>query len=653
MKKVLLLLLWIMLLFHLASAEENLYRYESLVIGLDVGAGFTLNPSGSQARVEEVTSELYLIPAESYRQEVLDFEHRGEQQDGQLAFVWENPAIGQHDFGYSARLLTNNQRQEVRRKIAFPLAPEEVEGLEGYLQPTLTIDSTDPDIIAKATELVEGEEDLFKAVFKLANWVDENVAYDLSTLTAETSQKASWVLEHRAGVCDEMTSLFVAMARSVGIPARFVSGVSYTTSALFAEPWQPHGWAEVYFPGAGWVDFDITFGEYGYIDVTHVKLRDGFDPQEPATRYEWLAHNVNLQAKEILVEAEIIELGRIPAEELELEQEILAPEVGLGSYNLLKGVVKNKADYYAATTLQLAVPPEVEMVGRNRRTLLLAPKEVQETVWIVKVRENLGDNYIYTFPTLIWSEKNISVADSFRAQAGNPSYRLEELSSHQADVEERTYSRKVALDCEIPARFRRGETAEVACTIKNIGNTNLQGLNFCLEQDCERIDLPINQQHTRPFTVEGRQAGWSKIVVTAENDLVQKTASWPYLVADPPEVSLEIDAPETVAYGDDFTLVMELRKGSFTYPQKVEVIIRSFSGENSWNIEELRQDQTVELQLSSRGTKKKNVLEVELTWEDADQEKYSRIQEVIIEVIPASFSDRIRLWANTVMLWFS
>ena len=84
------------------------------------------------------------------------------------------------------------------------------------------------------------------------------------------------------------------MARSLGIPARFSSGISYSTSDLFPEPWQPHGWAEVYFPGVGWVSFDITFGEYGYIDVTHIKLRDGFDPTEPATKFEWLAEDVKL-----------------------------------------------------------------------------------------------------------------------------------------------------------------------------------------------------------------------------------------------------------------------------------------------------------------------------------------------------------------------
>ena len=225
-------------------------------------------------------------------------------------------------FGYSAIVKTNQQRKEVHAKIPFPLTS--TQGYTKYLQATETIDSTHPQIIAKATELAEGEDDLFKVAFKLASWVEENVEYDLNTLTASVSQKASWVLENKQGVCDEMTSLFIAMARSLGIPARFASGISYTTSELFTENWQPHGWAEVYFPELGWVAFDITFGEYGYIDVTHIKLRDNVDPQEAATKYEWMANNVKLEAHPLEFDVNIQQEGNFIPEEIQLEEEILS-----------------------------------------------------------------------------------------------------------------------------------------------------------------------------------------------------------------------------------------------------------------------------------------------------------------------------------------
>lgn len=643
----------LLLLIPSSLALENLYEYDSLNIDLEIRGGFELIPTGGNARVEDVTAELYLIPEESFRQKIMNIDSSGESQNNKLAFTWDHPAIGTHLFGYDARVKTNNQRMEVRRKIPFPINPSELAGFEEYLQPTATIDSTNPAVVAQAAELVEGEDDLFKVAFNLANWVDTKVKYDLTTLTAETSQKASWVLENKEGVCDEMTSLFVAMARAIGIPARFVSGISYTTSDLFSEPWQPHGWAEVYFPSVGWVSFDITFGEYGYIDVTHIKLRDGFDPQDAATRYEWLAHNVELKTSKLEVNSAVSGTGHIVPEELELEQEILAPEIDLDSYNLVKGVLKNKADYYAATTLRLAVPPEVEIVGKNKRTILLAPDEVKETIWIIKVSGGLDENYIYTFPSLIWSEKNTSVGDSFIAQEGKPAYSKEEIEQLNVAVEDKIYSRKVSFTCDYPEELRQGEKAEVSCTIKNTGNTNLHQVQFCLESVCEQVDLPINQQHTSTITVEGKTIGGNKIVVTAENDLVQKTRSLPYTVLDEPQVGLSLEYPEAVKYGEEFVLKMNMGKASFNSPQNVNLKVHSFAGENSWEIEELLQNQAIGLEINSRGMGWKNKFEIMVSWQDQEGKVYSEKQEIMIKVHPASFADRMKMGINAVVNWFS
>ncbi len=647
------MMIFLLLLPAVMAAQDNLYQYDTLTIDLDVRSSFELIATGSNARAEEVSTQLFLIPTNNHRQEVLNIDHQGELENNRLFFIWNNPGLGPHTFGYTAQIRTNNQRVEVKQKMPFPLDTQDLAGFEEYVQPTATIDSNHPEIITKATELVEGEDDQFKAVFKLANWVDDNIEYDLTTLTAQTSQKASWVLENRAGVCDEMTSLFVAMARSVGIPARFVSGVSYTTSDLFPEPWQPHGWAEVYFPEVGWVGFDITFGEYGYIDVTHVKLRDGFDPQEAATRYEWLAHNVDLKTRDLDLNSEITDKGSIISEELNLEQEILAPEVEIGSYNLVKGIVKNKADYYAAATLRLAVPPEIEIVGKDRRTLLLAPNEVKETIWIVKLDENLDPGYIYTFPTLIWSEKNTSIADSFKAQAGKPFYSQQEIEEFDVDVEERTYSRKISFVCDIPPSISLGRSSSASCTIRNTGNTNLQQLNFCLDNDCERLDLPINQQYSKSIILPGETIGWNKVVVSAENELVQKTVSLQYVVADEPKVELLIMAPDEVEFKEDFMMAISLNKKSFSNPQKVELVVQSPSGENIWNIEQLLTNQTVTLQMNSKGMGTANVLKIEVQWQDEQGKIFVEDKEVGIKAIPKSFGERITMWINTILNWFS
>ena len=396
------------------TLAENLYQYDSLQLQLVVNGEFNLMSTGTSPDVESAKVQLLLFPKDSFRQKILGFDTLGEKTEEEITFTWDNPDLGKKEFSYTTLVQIWNERTQIDSKINFPLTNEV--NLSQYLLPTETIDSDNPKIIAKAAELAEGEDDAFNVAFNLANWVEENVEYDLNSLTELASQKASWVLENKEGVCDEMTSLFIAMCRSLGIPARFIFGVSYSTSELFDEPWQPHGWAEVYFSDQGWVPFDITFGEYGYVDVTHLQLREGNDPKDSSTLYEWHAHNVNLESNSLNFEVQVKDRGEVIEDEVQLEMEILSSEVNFGSYNLIKAILKNKESYYATATLQAALPKEIELIGKNRRTILLKPNEIKETYWIIKVPENLDPNYIWTFPMSIYSEKNISVADSFTAQ---------------------------------------------------------------------------------------------------------------------------------------------------------------------------------------------------------------------------------------------
>ena len=84
------------------------------------------------------------------------------------------------------------------------------------------------DIRLLASRIAHGEDDLYKVLFKLGIWIENNIVYNMSSLTADAAQKSSWVLENKYGVCDELTSLFISMARSLGIPARF-AGIVYTS----------------------------------------------------------------------------------------------------------------------------------------------------------------------------------------------------------------------------------------------------------------------------------------------------------------------------------------------------------------------------------------------------------------------------------------
>jgi transglutaminase-like putative cysteine protease len=80
------------------------------------------------------------------------------------------------------------------------------------------------------------------------------------------------------GSCRDFAMLMIDATRSIGFAARFASG--YLAVPL-DDPQEPtnssgrgstHAWAQVYLPGAGWIDFDPTSGGVGNVDLVTVAV---------------------------------------------------------------------------------------------------------------------------------------------------------------------------------------------------------------------------------------------------------------------------------------------------------------------------------------------------------------------------------------------
>jgi transglutaminase-like putative cysteine protease len=76
------------------------------------------------------------------------------------------------------------------------------------------------------------------------------------------STPLSVVMRERKGVCQDFAHLAIACIRSVGLPARYVSGYIETISPAGVEKLigvdASHAWFSVYIPELGWMDFDPT-----------------------------------------------------------------------------------------------------------------------------------------------------------------------------------------------------------------------------------------------------------------------------------------------------------------------------------------------------------------------------------------------------------
>lgn len=636
----------VFLLLIPGTLAATLYNADSLEAEVKVFGEFTLEPEQTDYQVSEAKARLFLIPLKDYRQQAISVDSVGKVQDTEVSFYYEKPAAGVLQYGFSAVMSTVDKQIGITEKLPYPFP--KLTGFDEYLQPSDIIDSSNPAIVYQASRLAEGKDDLFDVAFTLAQWTEENIQYNLSSLTSEASLPASWVLEKRIGVCDEMTSLFIAMARSLGIPARFVKGVSYTESAIFDRNWLPHGWAEVYFPGIGWVSFDPTFGEYGFIDVTHIKLRDTADPGKPDITFEILGYNTNIIPGKILSDVSIRKKGRDIEPVVTFTTTPLREQVTFGSYNLLSVDVKNNRDHYLATTLTLAAPPELRLVGRDKKAILLNPGEEKKVNWVVQVPETLEEKYKYTFPYKIFTERNLSAEGQFTSDVTGSYFSLDEVKRLAQDEKPATYLKELSINCDYPTEIDRPSPWEATCLIKNEGNKNFNGLTICIEDQCQSTDLSINQETTISYTQTTSEVGTNKVKVEITHPEIQRLQYLDYAVFDPPSLNLTISVPQEVNYRDHFDLLITLTKNSYTPPENIHAVVQNSNFRQEVSISQLPDSQQIVVPVDSTGFSFSESLTMTITWTDHRGKEYRQLETVTIMVKPQSFWDKVIMVLNKI-----
>lgn len=97
------------------------------------------------------------------------------------------------------------------------------------------------------------------------------------------------------GVCQDHAHVFIGAARSLGIPARYVSGYLMMDDRVEQEA--SHAWAEAHVEGLGWVGFDVANGISP--DERYVRVATGRDYAEaaPVTGLSWGAGETQLAVK--------------------------------------------------------------------------------------------------------------------------------------------------------------------------------------------------------------------------------------------------------------------------------------------------------------------------------------------------------------------
>ena len=116
-----------------------------------------------------------------------------------------------------------------------------------------------------------------QALDELTLTISREFAYDRAVTTVYSA--VDEVLELRAGVCQDFAHLFIAVARAMGVPARYVSGYIHVPGGSGSTS-ASHAWAEGWVPGRGWVGYDAT--RPVRTSENHVRLAVGRDYTDAA-----------------------------------------------------------------------------------------------------------------------------------------------------------------------------------------------------------------------------------------------------------------------------------------------------------------------------------------------------------------------------------
>ncbi|MEP7134290.1 MAG: transglutaminase-like domain-containing protein [Chloroflexota bacterium] len=116
-----------------------------------------------------------------------------------------------------------------------------------------------------AEDITKGKSNPYDKAKAIEVYLRANYPYDLEVPAPPPDQDVAdyFLFDLKKGYCDYYATAMVVLARAVGVPARFVSG--YSPGAYDAPNAQyvirelnAHSWAEVYFTGIGWVEFEPT-----------------------------------------------------------------------------------------------------------------------------------------------------------------------------------------------------------------------------------------------------------------------------------------------------------------------------------------------------------------------------------------------------------
>ncbi|HIH18681.1 TPA: hypothetical protein HA225_01765 [Candidatus Micrarchaeota archaeon] len=388
MKKAAFLLLLAFFPVVFAQGIESPQLVKSASVTIDENG--TVSVLGADVRTLDINLS---IPLSSSYQEVKTYDQARQGPEGNqyIRIYVENPP---NPFKYSKEIYVETYSRSTPALPASYIVPSQY---SKYVEATSRTQSDDPEIRALALKITENSTTPFERVARLAIFVNRHMTYNENLVGQEYD--AVWALRNKQGVCVEYSTLFAALARSIGIPARYVNGYVYSDRY---SGWLGHAWAEAYV--GEWVPVDPTWFEVGSLDALHIEAGKfselSREPSllatisNPGAEVVWdttgksgaFANNIFMQEYESFAADSDYVLKAVETD--------LAPGESTLAYAVLNG------KDYRVVPLVLAgcTGGESVSVSGGEQYAILEPGKKTIVVWELYASYDVPKNYVFTCP---------------------------------------------------------------------------------------------------------------------------------------------------------------------------------------------------------------------------------------------------------------
>jgi len=340
-------------------------------------------PQGTQKIVVQLPTALN-ASLFAYAQRVLSFSISYSKKpddvaatSGGITATWLNPPP-RLNYTIAANLTIEVRADGLNSESQLPIRLNSSDqGASEYLAPSKYVQSNDSAIKKTAEPLISNAHYESAAVTSIMLWVSNNLKYDANV----TNHDAVWTLQNKRGTCENYAQLSLALLRSVGIPARYVSGYlvagDITVSgyiSTYSYRWNagPHSWIEVYYPDIGWVPYEPQ-QTLGFVDDHHVRESVGTDSSDLPNKLIY-TYTTSANGRVVINESSNVTLMhetstlRVVNTSAASSQTVISQEMAHG------GVINDRINTFDSETLlkQLAVPITVAVCVLASFAFLLA-----------------------------------------------------------------------------------------------------------------------------------------------------------------------------------------------------------------------------------------------------------------------------------------